>query len=268
MINKLSLINRFIKELYRQFGCIYKGLKIDYIYDEKEDLYEIWYNIKEIEQVEGFDEIVGKLMKNIFIANDFYNYCVNYSYLLSKKYSISRDKIKEMNKVDELSLINRFIKELYKEFGSKYEGLHIDYVYNTKEDLYEIWYNIKEVETEEDFELKVGQLIEDIFESLNFDNYYINYNYWLSNKYRKEKVLKEFILRIKEKYDPIEFVYMYDDALKDYMIYHNREELDFEENFEKYVNDLIFEILFENGFERPVIVGNEDRFLEITEVLR
>lgn len=169
---------------------------------------------------------------------------------------------------NKLSLINRFIEELYKEFGSKYEGLHIDYVYNKKEDLYEIWYNIKEVETEEDFELKVGQLIEDIFEISNFENYYINYNYWQSNKYKKEKVLEEFILKIKEKYDPIEFVYMYDDALKDYMIYHNREELDFEENFEKHVNDLIFEILFKNGFERPVIVGSEYIFLKMIEVSR
>lgn len=76
----------------------------------------------------------------------------------------------------------------------------------------------------------------------------------------KEKVIEEFIVKVKEKYKTINFKYFYDEELEDYMIYHDKEDLDFDEEFNTYVNELIINFLFENGFKRPVVVGKEEVF--------
>lgn len=70
-------IEKFIRELKNK----YYDIGIGYVYNEDEDLFDIWHNNKELQfSNKGFLKFVGKLLKEIIYSQGIYNISFGYDY--------------------------------------------------------------------------------------------------------------------------------------------------------------------------------------------
>lgn len=69
--NEKKLVEAFINKIKEKYT--FKGFNLGYTYNEKEDLFLIWYNKKTLKTDVEFNTFVNILIDNIFFENDMYN---------------------------------------------------------------------------------------------------------------------------------------------------------------------------------------------------
>lgn len=99
MIEKIKIITEKIKEHYPD---IYVG----YDYLEKDNVYEIWYNKKELNTDESFQEFVGKLIYKYLYSNNIFNFFIDYNEEKSTNLLDTSKIVDTINKFCELLLYN------------------------------------------------------------------------------------------------------------------------------------------------------------------
>lgn len=68
------------------------------------------------------------------------------------------------------------IKIIIEQIKERYPDIYVGYEYLEKDDVYEIWYNKEELNTDESFQEFVGKLIYEQLFSKNIFNFFIDYN--------------------------------------------------------------------------------------------
>lgn len=69
--NEKQLVETFINKIKEKYA--FKGFNVDYTYNEKEDLFQIWHNKKTLKTDVEFNTFVNILIDKIFFENDMYN---------------------------------------------------------------------------------------------------------------------------------------------------------------------------------------------------
>lgn len=73
--------------------------------------------------------------------------------------------------------MENIINEIVTKIREKYEKLYVSYEYDESENHYEIWYNNKELDSDEAFQLFIGELIYDYLLPKKIFNVSFYYNY-------------------------------------------------------------------------------------------
>lgn len=100
-------IEKFIKELKSK----YYDISIGYIYNENEDLFDIWHNNKDLQfSNKDFLKFVGKLLKEVIYSQGIYNVSFGYDYTKTTNdeisYVVQSKVILETNPIIKISLNN------------------------------------------------------------------------------------------------------------------------------------------------------------------
>lgn len=100
-------IEKFIRELKSK----YYDISIGYIYNEDEDLFDIWHNNKDLQfSNNDFLKVVGNLLKEIIYSQGIYNVSFGYDYMKTtsdeNSYVAQKKAILETDPIITMSLNN------------------------------------------------------------------------------------------------------------------------------------------------------------------
>ena len=97
-----------VENIVRIISDKYPFLYVDYKYHKDVDVYEIWYNIKDMRNDREFNRFLGGLIKKYFYSKNIYNVFIDYSYTNSKKLNLYQPNVNSDNyeyKIDISSLM-------------------------------------------------------------------------------------------------------------------------------------------------------------------
>ncbi|OOP74155.1 hypothetical protein [Clostridium beijerinckii] len=136
MNNKIDrIINLFIKSINKEikdnFKCIYE-------YDSEEDLFNIWHNYSDFNNIE-FKKIIGKNIRKYFYNKDIYNISFAYNKNKTREIEIKKENEKvygelllQYIKVKPSPLAINFSRQFANQTYSFYLPSQFENVYNNK----------------------------------------------------------------------------------------------------------------------------------------
>ena len=115
---KIMLIKKFIAEVRK----IYPYLIMGYDYCSETEEYNIWHINAELEfEDRNFTEFVGKLMKEILLENNIFDFSFGYDHLKAKEFLICYKNHVDNNKEIETS----FVSNLVESMGVYYQNIEL-----------------------------------------------------------------------------------------------------------------------------------------------